>query len=190
VRPLDFVYRPGCEIYFKVALGFEFLCNLAYLGCSYWNPVMDDIYNTKLLEFAASIPLLTRLDTPQATAKAHSKLCGSTVTVDLSLAEDGRVVEFAHEVKACALGQASASILAQHIIGATQSELRTARKEMLAMLKEGGEPPSGRFAELKYLQPVKDYKARHASTMLPFDAVIDCLDQIEVKTGVQSEAAA
>jgi NifU-like protein involved in Fe-S cluster formation len=141
---------------------------------------MDDIYNAKLLELAANIPMVGRLDTPDATAKAHSKLCGSTVTIDLAM-DQGRVAAFAHVVKACALGQASSSVMARAIIGATPAELREARRAAIAMLKEGAEPPSGRFAEMKYLQPVRDYKARHASTLLTFDAVVDCLDQIEAR---------
>ena len=139
---------------------------------------MDDIYNARILEFAANIPRIGRLEHPQATARAHSRLCGSTVTVDLSLA-GGVVSEFAHDVKACALGQASSSIMARSIIGATPAELRVVRETMLAMLKENGPPPEGRFADCRYLEPVRDYKARHASTMLTFDAVVDCLDQID-----------
>jgi NifU-like protein involved in Fe-S cluster formation len=141
---------------------------------------VEDIYNAKLLEFAANIPAIGRLEHAQATAKAHSKLCGSTVIVDLRL-ENGVVSAFAHDVKACALGQASSSVMARNVVGATPAELRQLRSTMLAMLKEGGEPPSGRFADLRYLQPVRDYKARHASTMLTFDAVVDCLDQIEAR---------
>jgi NifU-like protein involved in Fe-S cluster formation len=141
---------------------------------------MDDIYNARLLEFAGNIPAIGRLGHPDATAKAHSKLCGSTVIVDLQM-RNGVVSGFAHDVKACALGQASSSIMARNIIGATPDELREVRRAMLAMLKEGGEPPAGRFADLKYLQPVRDYKARHASTMLTFDAVADCLDQIDAR---------
>lgn len=141
---------------------------------------MDDIYNTKLLEFAANIPHIGRLSSPDASAKAHSKLCGSTVIVDLAL-KDGVVSAFAHDVKACALGQASSSVMARNIIGATPDELRKVRHDMLAMLKENGAPPEGRFADLKYLEPVRDYRARHASTMLTFDAVVDCLDQIAAK---------
>ncbi|ADZ70069.1 iron-sulfur cluster assembly scaffold protein [Polymorphum gilvum] len=140
--------------------------------------MLDDIYNSKILEFAGNIPHLGRLEHPQASAKAHSKLCGSTVTVDLVL--DGDVVtQFAHDVKACALGQASSSIMARHIIGASAQELRDLRRQMIAMLKEGGPPPEGRFADLKFLEPVRDYKARHASTLLTFDAVVAALDQIE-----------
>jgi len=140
--------------------------------------MIDDVYNAKILGFAGNIARIGRLDHPDATAKAHSKLCGSTVTVDLSM-EDGIVTDFAHDVKACALGQASSSIMAQHVVGATADELRSVRQTMQKMLKENGPPPEGRFADLKYLEPVRDYKARHASTMLTFDAVVDCLDQIE-----------
>ena len=147
---------------------------------------MDDVYNSRILEFAGNIPRIGRLDAPDASAKAHSKLCGSTVTVDLKL-YDGKVSDFAHDVKACALGQASSSVMARNIIGATPDELRAVRQAMIAMLKENGPPPTGRFEDLKYLEPVRDYRARHASTLLTFDAVVDCLDQIEKK---RAEAAA
>lgn len=141
---------------------------------------MDDIYNSKILEFAGNIPLTGTLANADAHAQAHSKLCGSRVKVWLTT--DGETVSgFAHEVKACALGQASCSIMARHVIGATAAELRQAKADMLSMLKEGGEGPSGRFADMRYLLPVRDYKARHASTMLTFDAVVDCLDQIEAR---------
>jgi len=140
--------------------------------------MLDDIYNAKILEFAGNIPRLGRLDTPQATAKSHSRLCGSTVVVDLNVA-DGKVRDFAHDVKACALGQASASIMAQHVVGATTDELRELRETMRAMLKDNGPAPEGRFEDLKFLEPVREYKARHASTLLTFDAVVDALDQIE-----------
>ncbi len=142
--------------------------------------MIDDVYNTKILGFAGNIERIGRLDRPDATARAHSKLCGSTVTVDLSM-ENGVVTDFAHDVKACALGQASSSIMARHVVGATAEELRAVRETMLKMLKENGAPPQGRFDDLKYLEPVRDYKARHASTMLTFDAVVDCIDQIEKK---------
>ena len=100
---------------------------------------------------------------------------------------DGDIVtDFAHDVKACALGQASSSIMAQHVIGANADELRAVRETMLKMLKENGAPPEGRFADLKYLEPVRDYKARHASTMLTFDAVVDAIGQIEKKRAGQA----
>lgn len=138
---------------------------------------MDDIYNQKILAFAGNLPRTPMLENPDASAQAHSKLCGSRVKVWLTL-ENDVVAGFAHEVKACALGQASSSIMASHVVGATANELRQARADMLAMLKDGGEGPSGRFSDMRYLLPVRDYKARHASTMLTFDAVVDCLDQI------------
>ncbi|HEY4192100.1 MAG TPA: iron-sulfur cluster assembly scaffold protein [Mesorhizobium sp.] len=142
--------------------------------------MIDDVYNAKILSFAGNIGRIGRLERPDATAKAHSKLCGSTVTVDLAV-DNGVVTDFAHDVKACALGQASSSIMAEHVVGASAEELRAVRETMLKMLKENGPPPEGRFADLKYLEPVRDYKARHASTLLTFDAVVDALDQIEKK---------
>ncbi|SON55437.1 SUF system FeS assembly protein, NifU family [Hartmannibacter diazotrophicus] len=149
--------------------------------------MIDDIYNAKILDFAGNIERLGRLPDPDASAKAHSKLCGSTVVVDLKM-EDGRVSDFAHDVKACALGQASSSIMARTVIGSTPEELRDLRERMRAMLKEGGPPPEGKFADFAYLEPVRDYKARHASTMLTFDAVVDCLDQIEKAEQPAAEA--
>ena len=141
---------------------------------------MDDIYNSRILEFAGNIPRIGTLADADAEAGAHSKLCGSRVKIYLKLDGD-RVTDFAHEVKACALGQASSSIMARHVIGATTAEIRDAREKMLAMLKADGEGPNGRFEDMRFLKPVKDYKARHASTMLTFDAVVDAIGQIEAK---------
>jgi len=149
--------------------------------------MLDDIYNTRILEFAGNIPRIGRLADPDASAKAHSRLCGSTVIVDVKMA-DGRVSDFAHEVKACALGQASSAIMARTIIGSTPDELREVRRVMQKMLKEDGPPPEGRWADLRFLEPVRDYKARHASTLLTFDAVVDAVDQIEARR--RAEAAA
>lgn len=142
---------------------------------------MDDIYNSKILELAGNIPRAGRLEDADATSEKHSKLCGSRVRVFLKL-RDGVVTDFAHEVRACALGQASSSVMGSQVVGATPVEIRQAREDMLAMLKADGEGPSGRFEDMRYLKPVKDYKARHASTMLTFDAVVDALDQIAAKT--------
>lgn len=142
--------------------------------------MLNDVYNAKILEYAGNIERIGRLEKPDASARAHSKLCGSTVTVDLVL-RDGRVQDFAHEVKACALGQASSSIMARTIIGSTPDELRQLRNTMQSMLRENGPPPEGKFAEFRFLEPVRDYKARHASTLLTFDAVVDCLDQIDAR---------
>lgn len=142
--------------------------------------MINDVYNAKILGFAGNIERLGRLDAPDASSTAHSKLCGSTVTIDLKMDGD-TVSDFAHEVKACALGQASSSVMARNVIGASADELRAVQETMRKMLKENGEPPEGRFADLRYLEPVRDYKARHASTMLTFDAVVDAIDQIEKK---------
>ncbi|MGC5777440.1 iron-sulfur cluster assembly scaffold protein [Methylobacterium sp. NFXW15] len=143
--------------------------------------MLDDIYNRRILELAADIPRLGRLDAPDASATAHSRLCGSTVTVDLTLGEDGRVTDFAQDVKACALGQASSSLMGRHVVGTSAEDLRALREGMRAMLKDGAAPPSGAFADFAVLEPVRDFKARHASTLLTFDAVVDALDQIEAK---------
>jgi NifU-like protein involved in Fe-S cluster formation len=140
--------------------------------------MLNDIYNDKILELAANIPRQGRLAAPGATAKAHSKLCGSTIIVDLSM-QDGKVTDFAHDVKACALGQAAASLMARHVIGATAPELRQLRDEVRAMLKENGPPPHGKWAEIALLEPIRDYKARHASTLLTFEATVDAINQIE-----------
>jgi NifU-like protein involved in Fe-S cluster formation len=145
--------------------------------------MINEIYNRKILEFAADIPRLQRLDAPDATATAISRLCGSKVTVDVKMA-DGVVSDFGHEVKACALGQASSSIMARHVVGSTPDELRQLRGQMYAMLKEGSGAPSGKWRDLEALLPVRDFKARHASTLLTFDAVVDAVSQVEAKTKV------
>ncbi|MCE4224801.1 iron-sulfur cluster assembly scaffold protein [Methylobacterium sp. C25] len=149
--------------------------------------MLDDIYNRRILELAADIPRLGRLDAPDASASAHSKLCGSTVTVDLLTDDAGAVVtDFAHEVKACALGQASSSLMARHVVGASADELRQVRERMRAMLKENGPPPDGKWADLAVLEPVRDFRARHASTLLTFDAVVSALDQIAARKAPQA----
>jgi NifU-like protein involved in Fe-S cluster formation len=142
--------------------------------------MINDVYNSKILELAGNIPRLGRLGDPDASATAHSKLCGSTVKVDLKMEGDA-VTDFAHEVKACALGQASSSIMARHVIGSKADELRELRETVRRMLKENGSPPSGKWADIAVLEPVRDYKARHASTLLTFDAVVDAIGQIEAK---------
>src|SRR5271157_932333 len=148
--------------------------------------MLNEIYNSKILELAGNIPRIGRLPDPDATATAHSKLCGSTVTIDLKM--DGETVtDFAHEVKACALGQASSSIMARNIIGAKAEELRDLRETVRKMLKENGAPPAtGKWADIAVLEPVRDYKARHASTLLTFDAVVDAIGQIEAKRAAEA----
>jgi NifU-like protein involved in Fe-S cluster formation len=142
--------------------------------------MLNEIYNTRILELAADIPRLGRLASPDASATAHSRLCGSTVVVDL-VVRDGRVSDFAHDVKACALGQASSSLMARHVIGATPEELVALREAVTRMLKENGRPPTGKWADFAVLEPVRDYKPRHASTLLTFDAVVDALGQIAAR---------
>lgn len=145
--------------------------------------MLDDIYNRRILELAANIPRIGRLSAPHASATAHSKLCGSKVTVDLVMDGDA-VSDFAHEVKACALGQASASIMASHVVGSTADELRALREAVRRLLKEGGEAPTGKWADFAVLVPVRAFKARHASTLLTLDAVVDALGQIETRRPV------
>ena len=142
--------------------------------------MLNDVYNEKILDLAGNIPRLGRLPAPDASATAHSKLCGSTVTVDVKM-DGGEITDFAHDVKACALGQASSSIMARHVIGAKPDELRGLRETVRKMLKENGAPPTGKWADIALLEPVRDYKARHASTMLTFDAVVKAVDEIEAK---------
>ena len=143
--------------------------------------MLNEVYNKRIIELAGNIPRLGRLSDAQASATAHSKLCGSTVTVDLKMDGD-QVTDFAHEVKACALGQASSSIMARNVVGAKAQELRNLRDTVRKMLKESGAPPAnGKWADIAVLEPVRDYKARHASTLLTFDAVVDAVGQIENK---------
>ncbi len=139
------------------------------------------LYSSRILALAAGLPKTARLETPTATAKRRSPLCGSTVTVDLRL-EDGRVTDFAQDVKACALGQAAASIVAEAIIGLTEREVRAGRDALGAMLKENGPVPPAPFDGLEVLEPARDYKNRHASIMLAFDATLDAFETAKART--------
>ncbi len=144
--------------------------------------MVNEIYNKDILRLAASIPHLGRLDEPDASATAHSRLCGSRVSIDLTMQGDV-ITGFAQDVKACALGQTAASIAGHHIIGSTSAEIRGVAARMRAMLKENGSPPGGKWKDLAILEPVREYKARHTSTMLVFDAVEDAITQIEAARG-------
>ncbi|WP_428482175.1 iron-sulfur cluster assembly scaffold protein [Pyruvatibacter mobilis] len=139
---------------------------------------LNDVYNARILELAGNIPRIGKLEDAEASASAISKMCGSKVTVHLKMA-DGRVSDFAHEVHACALGQASSSVMARHVIGATRADIEQVRDQMRAMLKEEGDPPSGDWADLEVLLPARDFKNRHQSIMLTFDATLDAISQIE-----------
>jgi NifU-like protein involved in Fe-S cluster formation len=137
---------------------------------------MEELYHGRVLELAADIPHVGRLDAPDGAATKVSRVCGSVVSVELKL-KDGVVSEIAVHPKACALGQAATAVLALNAIGATPAEIRSARDALRAMLKENGAPPTGRFWELRHLEGVRDYPPRHASTMLAFDAAVDALEQ-------------
>jgi NifU-like protein involved in Fe-S cluster formation len=147
----------------------------------------SEIYNTRILELASDIPLGEPVVHPDGRATAHSKLCGSTINVTLSL-RDGRVSAYGQTVKACLLGQAAASVMGREIIGSTPEELRQVGAAMRRMLKEQGPPPSGRWVDLGVLEPVRDYKARHASTLLVFDAVEAALAEAEATEPAQAAA--
>jgi len=140
--------------------------------------MIDNLYNASILNLASNIPRLGKLKDPDASATAVSKLCGSKVTVYLNI-KDSCVTDFSHEVKACSLGQAASSVMASNIIGCHSDELINLKTTMIEMLKNDGVPPQGKWNDLKFLQPVKDYKGRHASVMLTFDAVEDCLIQFK-----------
>ncbi len=139
---------------------------------------LDEIYNTRILELAGEISRNGRLPVADASASAHSKLCGSAIDVDLKMA-NGRISDYGHTVKACLLGQAAASVMAREIVGSTPAELHDIANQMRAMLKHDGPPPQGRWADLGVLEPVRHYRARHASTLLVFDAVETALATIE-----------
>ena len=136
--------------------------------------MFDDLYTERVLRLAADMPRTGRLIDPHGTAEKTAKLCGSRVVLDVKLA-DGRVADFAQEVQACALGQAAAGVLGAHVVGATAAEVEAARDALHAMLKRGGDPPEGRFADLRALAVVKDFPARHASTTLAFDAAVEAI---------------
>lgn len=140
--------------------------------------MIEDLYAGPLLEAAATIPAHKRLDSPDARARKVSRVCGSEIELEISV-KDGVVDDLAMEVKACALGQAAASIFARAAIGAPLRELASIRDGMIAMLKENGPVPGDtRWAELEKLQPIREYPARHASTLLVFEVAADCAEQI------------
>ncbi len=145
--------------------------------------MLDDLYNKRILELAGNIGRIGRLAEPDGSATAHSKLCGSTVTVDLKLAS-GRVVDYAQDVKACALGQASSAIMAEHVVGADIETLRALRKTVTAMLKVDGPAPGGEWSDFAILEPVRAFKHRHASTLLVLEATERAIDAALAKSGV------
>lgn len=150
---------------------------------------LSDLYSERIITLAAAIPPAGHLAKPDATASAHSKLCGSTISVELAMKGD-RVTDYAQTVRACLLGQTSAAIMARNIVGSTDAELREVAAVMRRMLKEGGPPPTGRWADLAALEPVREVKGRHASTLLAFEAVVRALDKVAEARGATPAVAA
>jgi NifU-like protein involved in Fe-S cluster formation len=141
---------------------------------------LSDIYSRQILELSANSTRNARLTHPDATATAHSKLCGSTVTLDITMDGD-RITDYGQTVRACLLGQTSAAVVAAHVVGSSAAEMRGVGAAMRAMLKENGSPPAGRWADLAALEPVREVKGRHASTLLVFDALERAMAEIEAK---------
>lgn len=137
--------------------------------------MFGDLYHNRVLELAADIPHVGRLENAQGSSLKVSRVCGSTVQVDVTLDTDGRIATIAVDPKACALGQAATSILARHAVGRSLAEIEAARDALKAMLKDGAEPPDGVFWELRHLQAVRDYPPRHVSTLLAFDAAVEAM---------------
>ena len=150
--------------------------------------MIDDLYSAKILNLVANMPRAGRLAAPDATSEKTAKLCGSRIVVDVTV-QDGKVVAYAQDVSACALGQAAAAILGANVIGAELSEIELARDSLAAMLKSNGSPPAGRFAELAVLEPVKDYPARHASTLLAFDATVEAVRKATARSETRTSTA-
>jgi len=148
--------------------------------------MIDDLYSARILGLAANLPRVGRLAAPDGSAEKVARLCGSRIRVDVRI-EDGRVIDFAQEVKACALGQAAAGVLGAQAIGATPDEIEMARDAFRAMLKSGGSPPSGRFSDLSMLEPVKDYPQRHASTLLAFEAALEACRQATANLATRAD---
>jgi len=136
------------------------------------------LYSARILALAADIPHLDRLPNPDATVKKRSPLCGSTVTVDVTV-QDDRITDYGQDVKACALGQASASVVGAAVIGTTRQQVETARDQLKAMLKQDGPPPEAPFDGLEVLIPAREYKNRHASILLALDATVEAFQQAE-----------
>ncbi len=151
--------------------------------------MIDEIYSKDVLRLAADLPHAGRLARAEGTGERTAKLCGSRATIDVVLDADGRVADFAHDVKACALGQAAASVVGAHAVGATLTEAREARDAMRAMLKSGGEGPVGRFEGLRLLKPVADYPARHASSLVAIEALCDAMEAALATRTLQAGAA-
>lgn len=146
---------------------------------------LNDLYSEKILDLAANALQPARLTAPDASARKVSRVCGSVIEVDLAV-RNGIIVAYGHDISACALGQTSAAVVAREIVGTPGDEVRALRAQMHAMLKENGAPPTGKWSDLKYLEPVRDYRPRHTSTLLVFDAMVEALDKIESMESVRA----
>ncbi len=146
---------------------------------------LNDLYSEKILDLAANALQPCRLSAPDASARKVSRVCGSVIEVDLTV-RDGTIVAYGHDISACALGQTSAAVVAREIVGTPVGEVRALREQMHAMLKEEGAPPTGKWSDLKYLEPVREYRPRHTSTLLVFDALVEALDKIESAESVRA----
>jgi NifU-like protein involved in Fe-S cluster formation len=143
---------------------------------------LSDLYSEKILEIAGNPPKAPLPAAADATARKVSRICGSVITVGIKV--EGEVItDYGHDISACALGQTSAAIVAREIVGTPTAEFRRVRDAMVAMLKADGAPPSGKWSDLKYLEPVRDYAPRHTSTLLVFEAVVATLDEIAARDG-------
>jgi NifU-like protein involved in Fe-S cluster formation len=147
---------------------------------------LSDLYSEKILDLAGNARQPGRLSRPDASARKVSRVCGSTIEVDI-VVRDGVIAQYGHEVSACALGQTSAAVVAREIVGTTPAEFKALREQMHAMLKDNGAPPTGKWSDLKYLEPVRDYRARHMSTLLVFDAVAEALQKVESSESVAAK---
>ena len=139
---------------------------------------LSDLYSEKILDIAGNAPQPGRLGDPDASARKVSRVCGSVIEVDIRL-RDGVIAAYGHKISACALGQTSAAIVAREIVGTPVAQFRQVHAQMHAMLKEKGAPPAGKWDDLRYLEPVRDYPARQMSTLLVFDAVVEAIEKAE-----------
>ena len=146
---------------------------------------LSDLYSQKILDLAGNAPQPGRLADADASARRVSRVCGSVIEVDV-MVRDGVIAAYGHEISACALGQTSAAVVAREIVGTPVGEFRLLREQMHAMLKSDGAAPAGKWGDLRYLEPVREYRARHMSTLLVFDAVVEALDKIESAESVRA----
>ncbi|WDQ98891.1 iron-sulfur cluster assembly scaffold protein [Devosia sp. J2-20] len=145
---------------------------------------LSDLYSQKILDLAGNAQQPPRLAAPHASARKVSRVCGSVIEVDLNI-EDGVIVSYGHDVSACALGQTSAAVVAREVVGTPVDQFRALRDQMHAMLKDNGAPPAGKWSDLGYLEPVREYRARHMSTLLVFDAVVAAIEKAESAESVE-----